>query len=211
MGRIKLLLVIGGIVLAFFGVQEARLASGAKPEPKAITCGELSASGPGDNAHVSVSDCLPLTQAFVYESKSKSDTSTWSTVWVPVVPRDGEYVKMLRDKVAAGEDLKANLPPPTDIRVLLKSKKVHNQGELAMIESAETLTGLVTNKTESIGSQEKKYLSESYPGIDFTKCYILDHERKPAGSAQIAGMIGGGAVLALLGGGWAVAGSKKSG
>lgn len=206
MGRIKFLVVIGGIALFVYGVQEMRLASAASKDPQTLSCAELAAKGPGDNAHVVLTDFLLCDQAFIYETKSKSKSSEWKRVWVPLVPRDGDYVR----KILAMANPDGPLPPPTDIRVLLKTSRVKDARELDPLGSSKSLTGLITNKIDSLGTKERKMLEESYPGIDFTKCYILDHDRKPASSGQIAGALGGGALLVLAGGAWLLAGRRQS-
>ena len=209
--RIKLLMIVGGIVLLVFGIQEYRLASEAAQTAQSITCADLAAKGPGANAHVNVTNALICEQAFVYEAK-KNTPDTWNKVWVPAVPIDGEFVKTVNELMLQTGGKLEHLPPPTDIRVLIKTSSVHNAGELeAFSKTALTsgVTGLVTNKIESLGAKEKKILEENYPGIDFTKCYIVDHERKPADASKLAAMIGGGALITLIGGGWTLAGMRS--
>lgn len=209
--RIKLLMIVGGVVLLVFGVQEYRLASEASQTPQSITCADLASNGPGTNAHVSVTKAFLCQQAIVFESK-KNDQSNWTKIWVPAVPVDSAYVKMIVTLGEANGGQLDTVPPPGDIRVLIKTSSVKNKTELEGFSlSALTwpVTGLVTNKIESLGSEEKKILEENYPGIDFAKCYIVDHERKPADAMKLGAMIGGGALIALIGGGWSVAGMRS--
>jgi hypothetical protein len=207
MSRIKLLMVIGGVVMVYFGIQESRLANQASATPRMMTCAELAANGPGDNAHIGMSKFLLCEQAFVFEGSKRSEA--YKTVWVPAVPADGEYVRTIRSMMQTIGKLDT-LPPPTDIRVLVKSKHVKNEAELTALAMRDRLDGLVTNQIESIGSKEKKILEESYPGIDFSRCYIVDHDRKPSSTAMLAGMIGGGIVLAIAGGCWTLTGMRKA-
>ena len=209
MARLKLLIVIGGIGLGVYGVQEWRLSSAAAKDPQTITCADLSAKGPGGNAHVAMTDFFPCVHSYVYESRSKNDTSKWSKVWLPVVPVDSEYARKFLETLEKDESALATLPPPTDIRVLVKSTHVRNEDEMGPLFAAPKLDGLIVNKIESIGSDERKILEESYPGIDFTRCYILDHDRKPASTLLVAGALGGGLALILGGVGWLVAGRRS--
>ncbi len=209
--RIKLAMLIGGCVLAYFGFQEWRLASAAKATPQTITCAELETKGPGDNAHVSLTKVFVCQQSFVFEAK-KNNESHWNKIWVPAVPLDGEYMKTVKSMLEQDPKLE-NLPPPQNIRVLVKSAKIANHGELEGLalqglQTGGAIDGLVINKIESLGSEEKKILEQSYPGIDFTKCYIIDHDRKPAEAGKLAGMIGGGGLLALIGGLWMLGGMR---
>lgn len=209
--RIKLAMLIGGIVLAYFGIQEWRLASAAKAEPQTMTCSELEAKGPGDNAHVSLTKFFLCQQSFVYEAK-KNNESHWNKVYVPAVPLDSPYMKTVAEMLEQNPKLQ-NLPPPPEIKVLVKSSHVSNHQELenlAMLGiQGPALNGLVTNKIESIGSEEKKILEQNYPGIDFTKCYLIDHDRKPVQTGALFGMIGGGALLTVIGGGWMLGGMRS--
>ncbi len=206
MFRIKIALVIGGLMMAFVGVQEWRLTQVAKAEPQAISCADLSAKGPGDNAHVKLTDFLMCEQSFVYEGKKNNPK--WNNIWVPAVPVGGEYHRKVMEQVTPEGKLKGPPPIPTDIKVIVKSGKVPSEAELTQLAAQPTLDGLVTNNVETLGSKERKILEDSYPGTDFSKCWIIDHERKPAGMGQVAGLSGGGVLLTLLGLGWFLAGRR---
>jgi hypothetical protein len=209
MFRIKLAMIIGGIVLAVIGVQEWRLAQATKETPQTISCADLSAKGPGDNANIVLTDSLICGDSFVYEAKKNNPT--WNKIWVPVVPSNGEYIQQIQKMlIEGGGKINGPVPPPQNIKVILKSSKVPGQGELAALCDQSSITGLVTNKIESLGAKERKMLEESYPGTDFTQCYIVDHDRKPAGMGQVAGYTGGGLLLTLVGVGMLVAGRSGS-
>jgi hypothetical protein len=115
MFRIKIALLVGGIVLVVFGVQEWRLSQEAKEAPQTISCGDLSAKGPGDNAHIVLTDGLLCGDSFVYEAKKNNPK--WNTVWVPIVPKDGEYIEKIRQMIAdGGGKINGPLPPPRTSR-----------------------------------------------------------------------------------------------
>ena len=176
MGRFVLVLIIIGAVLTFAGVQEMRLSSAAKPEPQEISCSELIENGPGDNAHVLLKDFL-ITPAFVYET---GKSGNWKTVWVPAVPHTMQSV-------------------PNDVRLIVKSSRIRSESELDTLANQDKLQGLVVNKIASLGSKERKILTQNYPKTDFDKVYILEHGRQPASAGKSYGMMGGGLVLATLG------------
>jgi hypothetical protein len=209
MFRIKLVMIIGGGMLVWFGVQEWRLAQAAKETPQTISCADLSANGPGDNANIVLTDSLICVDSFVYEGKKNS--TTWSKVWVPVVPSNGEYVQQIKELIEKnGGNLNITPPPPQNIKVILTSNKIPSQAEIGALTQQSSITGLVTNKIESLGNKQRKILEESYPGTDFTKCWIVDHDRQPSGMGKVAGMAGGGLVLSLVGVGMLVAGRSNS-
>lgn len=193
--RFVLALVIGGGVLLFFGIQEIRLSSATDVEPQKITCAELSTNGPGENAHVVMGDFLLCSFAFVYEEKNNK----WTKVWVPAVPLGGEFHQQLLAKIDAEGNLIGEPPVPTDVKVIVKSSDVSNSDELSNMGDQDTLQGVVINNIESLGTEEKKILRESYPTVKFDECWILEVGRKPATMAKIAGLCGGGLALAAAG------------
>jgi hypothetical protein len=190
------LVVLAGFGLFLKGDEERRLAAVARADPQTITCAELEEHGPGENAHVVLGDYLLCQQAFVYESRRGK--STWETVWVPAVPLRGAY----HERLLALEE-GAPIPPPDDIRVIVKTAKAPDEASLARIAGADTLQGLVVNEVEKLGHSEKELLGESYPGIDFGRVWILEHGRTPGGTTKqllfyAAGLAAGGFGVFLL-------------
>ena len=196
--RIVIAMIVFGGVMMYWGYQELSLASKTDPTPQAITCQELSDSGPGDNANVVMSDFLLCTMAYVYEGVGSSDT-TYKTVWVPAVPLGGTYHQKILAMLDAEGNLVGEPPLPRDLSVLVKSSKVSNDSALERLAGADTLSGLVINEIASLGSEEKKILVESYPGVDFNNVWILEHGRAPAGAGKMYGLMGGGLALTLVG------------
>jgi hypothetical protein len=183
--RLGLIMAIGGGVLGYFGLQEYRLASSASATPEEITLKNLIARGPEGNPHVRVKEFLPC-QNFIYESTDNS--TVWNKVWIPVIVLD------LSNPVLGGEQLK-----PNKVQALIKSSRIKTEREIETVMKPEGVQATVTNKIESLGSEEQKKLQESYPGTDFSKCLILEEGRQPASSSKVLLMGGGG--LALLVGG----------
>lgn len=196
--RFKLVIVGLGAMLAWMGYQEWKLGSGASSAPQLITCAELETTGPGDNAHVELADFLLTEQAFVYESREGS--STWNKIWIPAVALGGEYHQQLVELAdAEGKVMTDDLPVPRSIGVIVKSSRIKNEKQLGRLAAADTLTGLIVNEVESLGSDERRLLAQSYPGIDLDNVYILEHGRAPAGAGKILGFLGGGSLLVLIG------------
>ncbi|HEU5119054.1 MAG TPA: hypothetical protein VFT74_20865, partial [Isosphaeraceae bacterium] len=134
----------------------------------------------------------PVGEQIVYQEKSKG--GPWQCVWLPLQPMGF-----------------LGLAPGGPVRILFKTKKASNENELNQIfMGGGPLRGMIVNKVESLGSEEKKHLTQGYPGIDFDKCYIFEHERHPAGTTQVVGMMGGGGFLFLIGLAWFTAGWQKN-
>lgn len=49
-------------------------------------------------------------------------------------------------------------------------------------------------------------MNESYPGVDFDKCLIIEEGRKPAGAGKVFAFLAGGLVLLFAGGIWMLIG-----
>ncbi len=193
MTRFKLALIIVGGVLVFFGIQEMRLSSGCKAEPKKLTCAELSANGPGDNSHIQLTDFVLPESVFVYNESSKG--GGWTCIWIPAVPLDGDYVKEYQKAMEAG----GQPPAPTGLKVIVKSKGVRTEKDLEALAKKDMIQGVVINKVEAVSGEEKKILVQNYPGSNIDTCWILEVGRTPSGMGKLAGFFGGGIVCAGLG------------
>lgn len=196
MGRILLALIIGGGILGWMGIQEMRLASGAKATPQDITCDKLASEGCGDNANVHVTDFLVCDAAYVYQEEKRG--KSWNKVWVPLLPKNEETKQYFVNAIAA--QAKGQQPTmPRNIRVIVQTSKVKSESDMNHFCDNVELTGTVVNSIASLGSEERKILEESYPGVDFKNVQIIEHDRQPASAEKSFGMIGGGAVLAGAG------------
>lgn len=175
-----------GLLLAvgLWGWNEYRLSQVSKADPQRLTCEALGRDGPGDNAHVVLTDHVLLTHAFVYSSRKE----TWTEAWIPVVPRGGAYHRKLSALVqAGGQD--AKLPPPDDLRVIVKVARPKDESTIDRLAEADTLSGLVINEVSRIPTESHKLLSSSYPGIDLRRCWILEVDRKPKSAGLGLGIV----------------------
>lgn len=196
MGRFILGCFVVGAVLIYFGIQENSLASAADEKPQVITCEQLATAGPGDNAHVTLTDFVLWTDAFVYEEEG-SVVKKWSRVWIPAVPEGGEAHQAA---VEAVEEFgrNATIPPPKNIRIIVQANAA-NENEVERLAERDALTGLVINRISDLGSEERGILEQSYPGVDFDHVWIIQEGRKPASGAKVAFMIGLGVLGCVIG------------
>lgn len=200
MFRIKLIVLVVGCVLVYFGVQEARLSSTTKSQPQPISLAQLASNGPGDNAHVEIRDFL-CSPSFIYESKEGSNK--WTCCWVPAVSLDSEYAAQLNAMLVANNGVLPNsFPDPKSFNVILKMPDVESERDFERIAAQDTAQGVVINLIEGLGGEEKKILKQSFPGVDLDACYIVEIGRQPSGVAKTAGLIGGGGLLGVLGLAW---------
>ncbi|MCY2929313.1 MAG: hypothetical protein NTV86_07415 [Planctomycetota bacterium] len=204
MMRIKIGLIVAGIALTYIGYREWRLANKAGHEKQALTCAQLTKNGCGDNANVTVRDAVVLPTWFVYEGKGEA--GPWTTVWVPLVPKDGQYMQDLRRLVGPDDQLPANLPPPTDIRLVLRSGKVSDMAGMDRLARETVFDGMIVNEIEKLEGKERQLLEKGFPGTDFSQCYILHHGRTPASKGKLFALLIGGLAALGLGGFWLLAG-----
>lgn len=206
MGRLKLIVIIIGAVLVYGGFEERQLAAVAAPEPQTLSLAELEANGPGDNAHIVLTDFLLLEQTYVYTEKK----GKWKDVWIPAAPIGGEYQQQVMALFDEDGELRegATLPAPKGIKVIAKLPKARSGADVSRFAEAETMQGMVVNEVDSLGSDEEKLLRESYPDIDFKECWIFEEGRSPTSAGGVAAQIGVGLGLVALGL-WAMFGKRR--
>ena len=197
MARLCLVFIVVGAVLGYSGYQEWELSGVAQPQPQALTVAELIEQGPGENAHIQLGDFLLWDFEFVYVGEAED--KPWDSIWVPVVPLGGEAHRDLLAQVREDGSIAGEIPIPDDIRILLKSSSVKNLAQLEEFGARDVVSGMVINEIEKLPKTEARLLSESYPDIDFRRCWIFEEGRTPAGGQTIAGMLGGGLACAGLG------------
>ena len=192
MGRICLGLIIAGIAAIFFGWQDWQLSRLVKSEPQSITCAALGQTGYGDNAHVQVTNTFLSPGGYVYQERGRGSTS-WAKVWIPLIDIDSAYADSLR-VLPEGTPI----PGPTNFNVIMQTEHVSDLSELRSLSEADSFTGIVINKIDSLDSDTKRLLRESYPGVDLERCWILDHNRSKPSAARGLGLLVLG--LSVLGG-----------
>lgn len=209
MFRIKLALVVGGVVLTFFGIQEMRLSASSGSEPQKLSLAQLESRGYGDNAWVEMGNFVLCDWDYVYSEKN----GMWQEVWVPAVPLDGEFYQGLLAMLDEDGNWPQGVPvpKPTDVKLVVNLPDARSERDMERVGMRDTIRGMIVNEIESLGSDEKRLLSKSYPGIDFDTCYIFEQGREPSSAGKMLAFIGGGVSLFLLGAGWFWLGRGKPG
>lgn len=159
-----------GVVFLYVGQRSAKMRELGSDTPKEITCAELAAKGPGDNIHVTVKD-LQFGQCYVARQKN----GVWQDLWIPIFPI---------------------VPPSQEVRIVVKSFKVKNEGDLEGLVRRQTLTGVITNDVFSPGSKELTRLSQDYPQLNPDKVLILEVDRTFPDEAQVQNELLGGGITA---------------
>ena len=86
----------------------------------------------------------------------------------------------------------------TTVKAVLKSNKVRSEADIMSLASSPSLRGMVMNRIESLGSDEKKILSDSYPGTNAKDVLIFEFGKDPAQMKKNGGIFFGLGIVGLL-------------
>ncbi len=67
MFQLKLAAVVGGVMLAYFGIQEFRVSQGTSEEPVAVDLAELESGKNSDNNHIRIGEHVAVYSGCVYQ------------------------------------------------------------------------------------------------------------------------------------------------
>jgi hypothetical protein len=172
----------------FIGIDELRLAlQGANP-PQTISCAELAARGPGDNAHVTLTDFTARWDGSL--TWSNSPNGPWYAVDVPLVPTG-----RLRGA------------PPRDICAVITFTNVRNSAQLKKALSRGRLTGMIKSRGQP---GNPGFLAQRNPGIRLDRCWAIWEGYRAWSPVAAGGLVGGAVLLFALGVVLIVRGSQPS-
>jgi hypothetical protein len=180
--RLGIVVLVLGCTLLFYGFKEWRLGAVASTTPEDLTLEALIARGPDGNPNVRVSDFM-LGDNYVYFTDDSG--FRWTNVLIPAMPK------------TMGEQSAHVLNP----QVIVKTAHAASEDDVDTLRSRTKMQGLVINRIEELGSEEKDMLRQDYPGLEFNKCLILEEGRQPSEFTKIF-LMGGGGLALLFGGGW---------
>jgi hypothetical protein len=193
-------LALLGVVVVILGLVEMRLTTVASSTPQTLTLAQLASRGPGDNAHVRVSDFITC-ENFVYVVRTskyapanRPQTEGWEKVYIPLLPLTPQIKERLQRE--------PNWRPraaPGQVRVLLESDQIDRESDLDLLDNQRFIQGTIVNEIKSLDSEARERLEESYPGTDFSKCYVLQEGRKPASQVRLLLQVVGGTFAAVVG------------
>ncbi len=172
-----LLLPVSGL-LWLVGSVEASNAARARPDATPMACAELEAKGPGENAHVALTDFV-CGGDYAYEYKHHVMGDEWERVFLPVVARPrGQKIRGLA----------------TDVHVVLSARSrwanVHGPEDVERLATSETVEGIVSDY-ERIDDETRAILAQRYPGVDFRRCWVVEVGKPIAtGDFEKAGALG---------------------
>lgn len=185
--------ILGGAVLVFMSLNEAKQSSAGEKEPQEITCAKLVNEGYGNNAHVRMTDFYLCEHEYVYEEKIQ-----WTEAWIPAVPRGSSIHRAMLAR-AEGPSV-APMPLGQEIRIIVLLPGARSERDVEQAAKRETIQGLIIRSLQLIDTKKERLLEESYPGLSFEDCMILVEGRQPASRGKTIALTGGGMVLVVVGG-----------
>ena len=194
-------------ILAYLGLRQYEIRARAAEAPAQMTLRELLARGPGDNVHVTLTG-FNYCDRFSYAEKRIG--SGWSAAFFPIVPageRAGtglqeETVKLdaksaealHREGVALSGGMgrlhgKPSLPGK--VTVVVVSKRLHNDSDVAAFIAQRSIDGLVVEPSESLNRYERSELQGRFPTLVLSNCVLIEEGRGPPGVWLLVLLFGG--------------------
>ena len=200
---------------------EYRVSSGATTEAEIVDLSQVEAGARPENSHVQFDSHSAVYAGSVYEYEmDKYETgepgrgTKVNYTYYPIISAQHPFNVRWDELAAQYGSFEAvpeteNLPDLTTFAVLVKTERFTTVGSIPDgIEDGQSVKGLLINRIESLDSEEKKLVGESFPQVNVDSLLILEDGRKPSPATKFMGMIGGGVVLVLAGVGWIIAGRR---
>lgn len=210
MFRFGIILVVIGGFLGYEGFKEFRVGQGAGSEPVGVDLADLEggADPPGPYIRIEATDppAIPHYDELVYEAEvasGETQPSAFSKLthcYYPIIsPEHPDYDALVNYYASA--DITMFPPTVSNYRVLVKTHRFKTFGEMqtGLGTITASVEGLVINKINSLSDDELNLLKQSFPSFDPDQVLILEEGRTPSSAGKWAGLLGGGALLALIG------------
>jgi len=222
MFRLKIVIIVVGAFLAFDGFKEWKVSRGTSTKPDAVELSELEKSPDISNNHLKVGDHIAIYSDCVYQYEVKdgetgeptSEAKVYHTYY-PIISHDHPHIREIDDMVEKYGDVDkipdAEWPELEKFTVLVKTGKFKTLGDIPdEWKNFESLQGLVINRIHSLSGEEKDLVQSSFPTLDLEKLLIIEEGRVPSSGLKSGILMGGGAILILVGLGLFFVPSKKT-
>lgn len=185
MYRFGFLLLIAGGMMIYFSFLDRSLDEKASATPEPIALAKLIERGPEGNPHVEVKE-FALGENFVTEVEG-GNQDHFQRVWLPVIP------------LQPGQPRGNFVPAGGGIQAILKSSALKNEAAVNQLAGTTSIKGMVINTIEKLSGEERNLLAQKYPGTDFDRCLIIQHNRTPQSAAFRMWLLAGGVVVLVCG------------
>ncbi len=211
MFRLKIAVIVVGVIFAYDGFKEWNVSRGTSTTPDVVELSELEKNPEVSNNHLNIGSHLAVYTDCVYEyiledgeeGEPSADTKVTHTYY-PIISYDHPHMRAINDLIGKYGDVDkipdAEWPMLEQFTVLVKTGGFDTLGSIPdEWENCDTLQGLVINRIYSLDEEEKELLQGSFPSMDLDSVLLLEAGRAPTSTTQSGVMMGGGAVLALIG------------
>jgi len=191
---VLIMIVIGGCVI-FAGVQEYRVGKDSSADPVDVPLADLEGGKALPDNHIRIGEHHRIYATSVYEYEYEDDDAREkpsSKVKWTYYPED-KYDSL--KKVPRG----AKWPALKSFAVLVKTERFATIGDIPRKRKfIKSVQGLVINRIETLGDDEKRLIRSEFPKIDFDKIFVLEQDRKPETAATSIGMMVAGGAVAVI-------------
>ena len=170
-----------GAFLGWLGIKELRLKAGASATPQEITLQQLIEKGHGTNNFIVLKDFVYSQDVLYKPLYAKHPDGPWDSAWTPVLVPAQALAKSAK------------------FQAILFWPDVRSKAHYDELTQQQTLKGMVINEVQSVSTQQKDLLKDTYPDTDFDKCLIIEVGREPGGVFKII-LFFTGALVLLIGG-----------
>lgn len=208
--RFVIFVIIGGVALGFFGVQEIMVSSGATDVPLDIALADIEKGPLPENTHLRIGahqavygGCVYEYQQSKYEKGPPNATTKLNFCYYPILSDEHPFIKTydeLLEKYGDDESIPDEEYPDTGhISVLVKTDQFKTIGDIPDVGWTDqpNAQGLVINRIKSLDAEETRLIKSSFPSTDMAKVLILELGRKP-GAMKGWAMAGGGVLIVLV-------------
>jgi hypothetical protein len=174
------------------GLAHWQLCAAGKDVPQRMTVDQLLRVGPGDNAHIVLTDFLFGER---YLCSPNVDSPKYDRVWLPVLPRDD------KNRPQALQNRFGRVVLQRGVQVIVTSSRLNTANEVARFRQQDELQGMIVHRTRvmgvppEMGEQDQSTLRSWYPGTDVQRMLILEEDRRPALSLYHLALVWGGPIL----------------
>jgi hypothetical protein len=186
----KLLPIVIGLGVLILGAAQWAIAGNSTAVPRTISCKTLETVGSGANHHVQLTDFRAMRNFVRMKKNTVVEYQLIPLVSTQdVIPNPKRRSKVLLDV----PDVR-----PGSIHVLLKTTRVPANNDVGSIVNRPAIDGMTGGMFDTVPTEAANILRSQYPGIDTSKCIILEEGAQPSGGIGIA-LLSVGLLTLMLG------------
>lgn len=167
--------IVCGVAIVYFQGWATFFCS---PQPQPLTCAELAANGPGDNAYVLLTDAYAPATSYVYKSRTRDEDGPYEYVYTAIIEFGGGWHQKAYEKYLQDGD-NYRMPAPRKVRILARFKNVRSGEHLAKKLDRDEIKGVIVNAFSPMSAEDKRLVDETYPLTDPDDCWVIEADLRP--------------------------------